>query len=93
MLFPEFPFPDDVPSFLHHSAVRKYLEDYASHYNLSQYIRFETKVHCVKPLPDTGCVNPIDTRWNVKYQQLDCHFEEEEFDAVVVCNGYELHVF
>ena len=88
MLFPEFPFADNVPSFFHHSAVCKYLEDYASHYNLEQYIRFETKVLSVKSIPDTGCANPIDTRWNVQYRQLGCQVEEEVFNAVVVCNGY-----
>ena len=66
MLFPEFPFPDNVPSFFHHSGVLKYLEDYASHYNLEQYIRFETKMLNVKSLPDTTCANPLDTLWNVQ---------------------------
>lgn len=39
MQFPDFPFPEQEESFLHHTEVLSYLEDYAKHYNLHQYIR------------------------------------------------------
>ena len=85
MSFPDFPYPDESPTFLHHTDVRKYLEDYAEHFNLLPHIRFQTKVVSVDPLPNTD--ENDWCRWIVEYQQLGCHLEKEEFDAVVVCNG------
>lgn len=39
MQFPDFPFPEKEESFVHHADVLNYLEDYAMHYNLHQYIK------------------------------------------------------
>jgi len=42
MAFPGFPFPDHLPSFIKHQDVLKYLEDYATHYDLLQYIKVDS---------------------------------------------------
>lgn len=39
MAFPDFPFPEGDESFLHHSEVQKYLEDYAQHFDLYPHIK------------------------------------------------------
>ena len=36
MAFPDFPFPESDRSFVHHSEVRTYLEQYAAHFNLEK---------------------------------------------------------
>lgn len=40
MQIPDFPFKDeDGPSFVHHSVIRQYLQDYTQHFNLYPYIK------------------------------------------------------
>lgn len=40
MQIPDFPFRNqEGPSFVHHSVIRKYLLDYAKHFNLYPYIK------------------------------------------------------
>ena len=85
MDFPDFPFPDDVPSYVHHSTVLNYIENYAKHFNLLQYVRFQTKVILVEPLTEKEFSK--SSRWSVKYQQNGCPEQQEEFDAVIVCSG------
>ena len=44
MAFPDFPFATCPESFVHHTKVLDYLESYARHLQLGQYVRFNTKV-------------------------------------------------
>lgn len=39
MGFPGFPFSDNEKSFIHHTQVLRYLEEYTKHYNLERFIR------------------------------------------------------
>jgi len=39
MAFPDFPFRDDLPSFVGHEDVRNYLNDYAQHFGLVPFIK------------------------------------------------------
>ena len=59
MAFPDTPFPSELPSFLHHSSVRQYLEAYAEEHDLMQYIRFQCPVVSVEPQEECLCVFPI----------------------------------
>ncbi|KAH3772799.1 dimethylaniline monooxygenase [N-oxide-forming] 1-like [Dreissena polymorpha] len=82
MAFPGFPFPEELPSFMHHTDVQNYLERYCSHYGLERYLLFNTKVQQVTPLRRDS-----KTEWNVTYctnGKQHC----EIFDAVMVCNGH-----
>ena len=85
MAFPEFPFPDNLPSFMRHGEVLKYLEDYADHFGLRKYINFQTEVISVKPRE-----NMEQLTWEVITKDLQSFKAEQTgiFDAVVVCNGY-----
>lgn len=86
MAFPDFPFSKDLPSFMTHQDVRHYLEEYAAHFNLSQYIQFQTGVEYVHPKTANGQI-----KWQVsttKYQTEPPSDSTDEFDAVIVCNGH-----
>lgn len=39
MAFQGFPFPADLPSFMKHQDVLKYLQNFAEHYGLHKYIQ------------------------------------------------------
>ena len=90
MNFPDFPFPKDWPSFLHHTQVLKYLNDYATHFRLLHHVKFETRVVSVDPLINDNNENSEKSRWcrwSVEYQHNGCQEQRDEFDAVIVCNG------
>lgn len=42
MVFPDFPFPDNLPSFMAHTDVLKYFEEYAAHFDLYKYIQVKS---------------------------------------------------
>ncbi len=89
MLFPEFPFNDQLPSFVHHTDVRSYLEQYTEHYDLNRFIHLEELVEQVSPLPLSSSIIATDTvRWNVTTQKTDTGQKTtEEFDHILICNG------
>lgn len=93
MCFPDFPYHPDLPSFLHHSDVRAYLEDYAQHFHLLKHIKLQTKVELVEPVPGTdGSQNSV--KWKVTYQKVSDNSKEDNnmisdvFDALIICNGH-----
>ena len=49
-VFSDFPFPDDVPDFPHHSQLIKYIRDYASHFKLRKHIWTNCMVVNIKQL-------------------------------------------
>lgn len=51
MLFPGFPFPSYMKSFPYHYDVLKYLQEFASHYELNQFIKFGVHVEQIQPIP------------------------------------------
>jgi len=66
MAYPDFPFEPKGNSYLHHSEVQRYLDDYARHFGLTQFIEFQTRVVSVKPVEisegskTTWCVTTQD---------------------------------
>ncbi|XP_078046172.1 uncharacterized protein LOC144474783 isoform X1 [Augochlora pura] len=86
MQIPDFPMKQqDGPSFVHHSAIREYLGDYAKHFNLHPYIKFNTLVKHVKPVTQRNG----QTIWMITYEDLLTKAETTKtFDTVVVCNGH-----
>ena len=59
MGLPDFPFDSSLPSFVHHSDVLHYLEQYAEHYQLYQYIQFYSQVKKVTPIPGRQNINKV----------------------------------
>ncbi|KAI0296379.1 FAD/NAD(P)-binding domain-containing protein, partial [Russula brevipes] len=77
MAYPSFLFPPGTSPFPTAAIVRKYLEDYATHFDLHRYVRLCTRVE--KLFWDTGA-----EKWDVTLSTG----ERIEFDFVVVANGH-----
>ena len=97
MSFPGFPFPQDLPSFVHHTDMLEYLQKYTAHYKLEQFISFHTLIERVVPVECTVTRLPGRTESgmcldNVKWEVTSRHLvsntsRTDLFDAVLVCNG------
>ncbi|XP_041093415.1 flavin-containing monooxygenase FMO GS-OX-like 4 [Polyodon spathula] len=88
MAFPDFPFEKRLPSFVHHSEVRRYLEQYCQHYRLREHIQFGTSVESVKPVATEKGWRGL--AWDVTTSDVTGTKDTttERFDAVMVCNGH-----
>ena len=64
MAFPDFPFPDYEESFIPHSKVLDYLQQYCDHFQLEKFIKFNTHVTTVMPIVQQN--NSAVTKWQVK---------------------------
>lgn len=85
MAFSDFPIPVDFPPFMPHNKVLEYFRMYASHFNLHQYIKFNTKVVSVK---QTDC-HRLTGRWIVEVQNVSTYEKSSEvYDGVMVCSGH-----
>ncbi|PIO31993.1 hypothetical protein AB205_0115190 [Aquarana catesbeiana] len=86
MEFPDFAFDPSLPSFIHHSEVLKYLEDYTDRFSIRPHIKFNTKVVSVIPVLGEGKNSEIS--WDATFQTLDNGDPvTERFDAIMVCVG------
>lgn len=59
MMLPGFHFDPHLPSFVHHTEMAKYLQQYADHFNLIPCIKFTTTVLSVEPTDVTHTPPPI----------------------------------
>ena len=91
--FPDFPFPDETPTFITHQDVLAYFERYAKAFGLLPLIEFNTSVDQVMKTVEGGwelvlsryevCLDGLikETRWR------------EHFDAVVAASGMHQEPF
>ncbi|XP_046544678.1 flavin-containing monooxygenase FMO GS-OX4-like [Haliotis rubra] len=86
MDYPDFPFPKNLPSFVPHETVLRYLQDYAEHFNVTGRIKFKTRIERVSPVKGD---NSGKVRWEVTYSDVidKENRTTEMFDAVMVCIG------
>lgn len=85
MAFPDFPFPQEWSSFMTHQQVLRYLEDYATNFELWKYIHFNSVVRSVRPLVTNRSPDPM---WEVIVSDVDTKKSKAlHFEAVIVCNG------
>ncbi|XP_054719728.1 uncharacterized protein LOC129229444 [Uloborus diversus] len=85
MAFPDFPFKESDKSFLHHTEVLSYLQEYGKHFNVYQQIKFQTLVENVQPLQSPN----KELTWKLVARNLKTDENlEEVYDAVMVCNGH-----
>jgi len=87
MAYSDYPMPESLPDFPHHSHICQYFEDYVDHFDLRRRIRFETPVVRVEPATTaSGCAGG-GAAWAVttRHQGRET---TETFDGVVVCNGH-----
>jgi len=75
--------PDDFPNYMHNSKLLEYFRMYADHFQLKQYIRFETEVVSVEQQLDGG------GRWSLTTRNTKDSSDAatQVFDAVMVCVG------
>ncbi|TRZ03487.1 hypothetical protein DNTS_000503 [Danionella cerebrum] len=87
MMFPDFPFDEQLPSFLHHSSIQQYLEKYSETFDISRHIKFNTMVEKVKPV-----TMETETGGAVTWEVISCGTcgdqKTQTFDSVFVCNGH-----
>lgn len=82
----QFPFTPKA-MFPHRSEIVKYMEAYATHFDLFRWVKFRTTVISVRPLkPKDSC-----TKWHVVVKQSDVDGKVSEkslvVDAVFCCQG------
>ncbi|XP_004688176.1 PREDICTED: putative dimethylaniline monooxygenase [N-oxide-forming] 6 [Condylura cristata] len=86
MCFPDFPYPDDFPNYMHHSKLQEYIKTFAQKKNLLRYIQFETLVTNVKKCPNFS----VTGQWEV-VSEKDGKQESSIFDAVMICSGHHVY--
>ncbi|KAM5170526.1 uncharacterized protein ACMZJ9_003428 [Mantella aurantiaca] len=92
MEFPDFSFDQSLPSFIHHSDVLKYLEDYTDTFSIRPHIKFNTRVVSITPVLEEG--KNVECSWEVTHQTQNAGDPvTERFDAVMVCAGHYSHPF
>nr|CAD7200030.1 unnamed protein product [Timema douglasi] len=85
MGFLDFPFHPTDQSFVHHSDVLKYLENYCNYYKLGEHIEFHVQVKSVSPLR----LMEDKIVWKVVVENVKTKKEATyDFDAIIVCNGH-----
>ncbi|KAK2735802.1 hypothetical protein FQN55_001984 [Onygenales sp. PD_40] len=76
-------FPIDTakyPDYFSHRGMLEYIESYADHFGLRDYIRLGTKV--------ISCTQLADSRWEVAYQPNGEFEEKTVYDAIFACTGH-----
>ncbi|XP_070253805.1 flavin-containing monooxygenase 3 isoform X2 [Myotis yumanensis] len=86
MCFPDFPYPEDYPNFMHHGKLQEYIRTFAEKKNLLRYIQFETLVSRVKKCPSFL----VTGQWEV-VSEKNGKQESTIFDAVMVCSGHHVY--
>lgn len=75
--FAEFPMDDSVAPYPHHSEMRRYFHDYASHFQLRRHYEFNTRV--IELTPDGDDWMLLSERDGVQ--------QRRRFDGVLIANG------
>ena len=84
--YKDFFFPKDTPALCGHEDVRKYIEQFANHFKLKKFIKFNTIVTKIKPIQIRGNKNI----WEVHVKDVNeanAESEVEIFDTVMVASG------
>ena len=84
--YTDFEFAKDVPALCSHRDVRQYIEEYANHYELKKFIKFNSIVTEIKPYQKTE----NEVIWEVRVNDVgkpEERGEMERFDAVIVAAG------
>lgn len=77
--FPDFPMPDAYPDYPSHRQILEYMRAYEAHFELSQYIRLNSKVTAVRAREDGG--------WFITYENVSgSHTHTADF--LFVCSGH-----
>ena len=77
--YPDFPMPDDLPDYPHHSQLLDYFRAYARHFELERHIRFGHDV--VRAVP-------AGAGWEVTVAEPGGGEVTRSYDALVAANGH-----
>lgn len=94
MAFRDFAFDDadddgnSEQAFPHHSAVRRYLERFAEHFEISPHIRFGRRVVRVHPPATPRAAWRITHGRAPQRGTAEAELRTQNFDAVAICNGH-----
>ncbi|XP_066479071.1 putative dimethylaniline monooxygenase [N-oxide-forming] 6 [Tiliqua scincoides] len=86
MCYPDFPFPEDFPNYLHNSKLQEYILMFAKHFDLVKYIKFKTLVINIKKNPNFS----VTGQWDIVTEK-DGKEELHVFDAVMICSGHHVY--
>jgi hypothetical protein len=76
MQYADYPMPDSIPDFPHHTHIARYFDAYVDHFGLRELIEFETGVEHASRRADGTWEIALDTG------------ETRGYDALVVANGH-----
>lgn len=77
--FEDFPMPKSYPDYPSHEQILSYFDDYAQHFGVKPYIRFNTSIEQITQ-------NEKNT-WHVVYRD-EKGLQEADYDYVLVANGH-----
>lgn len=77
--YEDYPMPADYPDYPSHTQLLTYFNDYAQHFGVNNFIRFNTTVEQV--------TRGDDHKWRVVYHD-EAGVHEEVFDHLLVANGH-----
>ncbi len=73
----DFPMPEALPDFPHHTQIMGYLRSYADHFGLLDHVQLSTRVEELERVSDG---------WKLRTRH-GTERREQHFDAVMVCSG------
>ncbi|KAM6985850.1 uncharacterized protein FYW47_009156 [Aplochiton taeniatus] len=88
MMFPDFPFDPQLPSFLSHQEVQRYLESYSHSYSVTPHIKFNSVVEEVSPVTVETEEKVTMRTWRVTLCDKAGSRTTETFDSVFICTGH-----
>lgn len=89
MQFREMPWKNVADSFITHSDVSDYLQNYAREFDLKKYIKYASPVKQLKVMDrELSCLSPKSERWPKIQLDYGENTESDIFDAVFICNGH-----
>ncbi|CAJ0935891.1 unnamed protein product, partial [Mesorhabditis belari] len=82
--YSDFPPSPEAANFMHNSQLLQYFNNYADHFNLRKYIKFNHKVLNVERNEDYAKTG----RWKITYKNDQGETKVDVFDGVLCCTGH-----
>lgn len=83
MAYREFPWTGTEDSYVTHSEVKKYLDEYLQKFDLEKHIHYGCKVTQLTVLEKDQEWSQVDLQWT-----FEGEIHRQTFDSVCVCNGH-----
>ncbi|XP_064475964.1 flavin-containing monooxygenase 5-like [Ornithodoros turicata] len=87
--FSDFPPAAHYPNYMHNSMMIKYIEDYAQHYKLTEYVKLKHEVLDLEPT--CGKKREVCGLWEVTVKDPEGKTSSQVVDAVMVCSGHHVY--